>query len=896
MKKSQNTSWKFIGFLLAVSFVLVSAGCSSGEPSIANPPPSSGAGSEAAVITFAASEYQRQFFESLMETFHEQNPGITVQFVDLTQFFPNDEEWNQYTYYRNMAQAADTVLLQGPFLMDMSHYFRDLQPLYESDPSFQTDDFWPGILTSCEDTYGNVVGLPLTASVNGIFYDEAALDAASLPQPQPGWTWDDFQNTVTTLTDKNGGQVKYGFYDMPDIGSSILAPMIGGHIRSHGGEVDTTGLLNEVKWYIDLARAGMLSGVKEGEDLINAWEERWQLFEDDALRPVMWVDSLTSSIPTTGMYDSNNPFYGMTIDRYGFAPYPVSVDDSTSQASQSWVECAAVSAGSTNPRAAWEWLNFLSRHWIVMDQASAYEISRAPARKSVAESNGYWDLMPAKAVPAVRYILEHGSYDFSYFDLFGEINIALAKSISENADFEQVLEAALALRPVITPTPQIDSAPIVVATPRAPLPEGVTAIKYYISSYNSNEFNALNTLVEQFNQRSPSTRVSLVTDFHGDPGADWIGSMASNFDCFTSNTPYWEGFNADLVLNLNSLLSNEPAPFSSDFAPVMMDKFRRGGNLYALPASSQVQMLAYNADLLARRDLPMPANDWTFDDFIELASAAASTSDSDPSYGFLYSPYSEDEFLAIGKGVRWIDFKSDPPQVDLASPEMLEYLRWISRAQQDRLIFNQENNWEKMDALISSGQLAFWIATMGEQSMWFNGSDREPPYKINVAPLPQISGDNPMASWFNDRGHYISADSQDPRACWEWIKFMSEQANLFAGVPARRSLAESPAWEASVGRENAAAYRVAIANIKPVESNDVTLDMMKILWPLNNWKIQAVQATLEGQEIQPFLIVQQQKVEIYLACALNLETSLPVDQLSKDIQACLKQADPEGNW
>lgn len=153
-----------------------------------------------------------------------------------------------------------------------------------------------------------------------------------------------------------------------------------------------------------------------------------------------------------------------------------------------------------------------------------------------------------------------------------------------------------------------------------------------------------------------------------------------------------------------------------------------------------------------------------------------------------------------------------------------------------------------------------------------------------------------MASWFNDRGHYISADSQDPRACWDWIKFMSEQANLFAGVPARRSLAESPAWEASVGRENAAAYRVAVVNLKPVESLDVTLDMMKILWPLNNWKTQAVQAALEGQEIQPYLVTQQQKVEIYLACALTLDTSLPVEQLSGDILTCLKQADPGVNW
>jgi len=898
MEKPQYLSRKFLELLFTFTLVVFGAGCAGRAPAPNTTlPPSSGPGGESAIITFAAAEYQQQLFEALMETFHEQNPDISVQFVDINQFYPSgDEGWNQFTYFRNIAQAADTVLLQSPFFMDMSRYFRDLQPLYETDTSFQPDDFWPGILTSCEDTNGNVVGLPLTASLSGIFYDEAAFDAAGLPYPQPGWTWDDFQNAVVALSDKSGRQVKYGFYDMPDLGTSILAPTIGDHFRTHGGEVDPTDLLNEVKWYIELARTEKLSGVKDGEDLINAWNDRWQLFEDVARRPGMWIDSLISSVPTTEMYNSSSPFYGMAIDRYGFAPYPVSADASATQASQNQVECAAVSAGSTNPRAAWRWLRFLSQHWIVMDQTSATEISRAPARQSVAESNGYWDLIPAKAVPTIRYILEHGSYDFSYFDQFGEINIALAKSISENADFVQILQDALAIRPAILPTPQIDNSPIVVATPRAPLPEGVVAVKYYISSYTSNELNTLNTLVEQFNQRSPSARVSLVTDFQGDPGGDWIGYLASNFDCFTTNTPYWENFNATSVLNLNSLLSNEPASFTTDFVPEMMNKFSREGILYALPASSQVQMIAYNADLLARRGLPLPANDWTFDDFVELASAVASTSDSDPSYGFLYSPYNEDEFLALGRGVRWIDFKPNPPQVDLTGPDMLEYLNWISKAQQERLIFNQENNWEKMDSIISSGQLAFWIATMGEQSIWFTGSGKESPYKIGMAPIPQVSGNNPMVSWSNDRGHFISADSPDPRACWDWIKFLSEQSSLFAGVPARRSIVESPAWEASIGKENAKAYRVALANLKPIESMDVSLDTMKILWPLNTWKTQAVQAALEGQDIQPFVTAQQQKVETYLPCVSTLDMSKPVDQLSEEILSCLKQADPEGNW
>lgn len=893
MKKTQYASWRFAIYLLTAALVLVSAGCSGrtisgATPTLASP----GAGSEEAIITFASWEYQRQFYESLMATFHEQNPDITVQFVDIAQFYPTDVDWTQFNYLRSLAQAADTVMLSGPFDIDMSRYFRNLQPLYESDPSFQPDDFWPGILTSCEDTYGNMVGLPMNASVNGIFYDEATFDTAGVPYPKPGWTWDDFQKTVIALADKSGSQVKYGFYDSLDLGVSILAPVIIDHLLSHGGEVDATGLLNEVQWYIDLAQAEMLSGVKPNEEDENYWDERWGLLEDEARRPAMWVESLTSSAPSSEIetYDpGGNPFFGMAIDRFGFAPFPVSSDGASTQTSRSWVECAAVSAGSTNPRAAWAWLNFLSRQWLVMDRTIGYEIGRAPARQSVAESNGYWDLLPTKASPAVRYALEHGSYNFAYIDRFGEIHVALAKSIYENADFVQVLETAIAERPPAIPTPTVDNAPIVVATPLAPLPEGVTVIKYYNVSYSPSEFDAMKALVEQYNQRSPDTQVRLFADFQGRPDENWTSSMANNFDCFTANAPYWREFDATLVLDLNSLLSNEPASFSSDFLPEMMDKFRQEGKLYALPASSQMQMMVYNADLLARRGLPIPANDWTFDDFIEMATLVASTSDADPSYGYLYSPY--DVFITLGKGVKWVDYESNPPQVYLDSREMLEHLKWISDLQQGRVLFNQDNNWEKFDTIMSSGQLAFWIAMMGEKYMWAYNSGQENTYKIGMAPLPRISGDNPMISWSIDRGHYISAQAQDARACWDWIKFLSEQPDLFSGVPARRSLVESPAWEAFIGVEDAAAYRAAIENLEPTEMIDI--EMQQVLWPLSEWRNQAIRAALDGQDLQPFLIALQQKAETFLACALSLDTSKPYGEINEGILNCLKQADPE---
>jgi ABC-type glycerol-3-phosphate transport system substrate-binding protein len=894
MSKSKFSAWtKFFTFLVAVVF-LISAGCSGRRPSTSDPDSGIDPGSRGTIITFGAYEYQRFLLEPLMEAFHEQNPDITVQLVDLSQSFDYNEDWNQFTYLRSMAQAADTVMFQGaPSGIDLSRYFRDLRPLYESDLTFQADDFWGGILQACQDTYGNVIGLPMSVNVNGLFYDKAAFDAAGVSYPQPGWTWEDFRKTVAAVADVRGSQTKYGFYDMPHLGGSIITPIVMDHLATHGGEVDAAALLDEIMWYVDLSRSGMLSGLKTDEAMMIDWEERTRLFSDDALRPAMWTDSLTSYIPSGPVeYNPSNPYSGMSIERFDFVPFPVSAGGGSTQTSWSWVECATISAGSTNPRAAWSWINFLSRQWLATDSSQVYEMSRAPARKSVADSSGYWDLVPQKAVPAVRYALEHGSYNVSYMEMLGDIHIALANAIAGKVDFELALADAVAARPA-TPTPPADNAPIVVATPLAPLPEGVIAIKYYFNQMGPNELTAIKTLIDQFNQRSTEAQIRIMTDYHGSPEEDWITSMANNFDCFTTNPPYWQVYDPSSLLNLNTLLSSEPASFSGDFYPEIMDKFRKDGNLYAIPASTQVQMLAYNADLLTRRGLPLPENNWNFEDFIELASGAASTSESDPSYGYMYSPY--DEFLFIGRGVKWADLYSNPPEVYMDSSEMQDYLKWLVKMEQENVLFNQDVAWEKMESIMRSGQLAFWQAMMGEKNMWFYEPGREPEYKISMVPYPQVPGDEPVVRWSNDRGHYISAKAQDPKACWDWIKFMSEQPTLFSGVPARRSMAESPAWEASVGKEDAVAYRAAVAGMKPMEE-EISTDIQQVVWPVTNWRGEAIRAALEGQDVQQVLVTNQQKADIYLDCALALDTSKPMEELNEGIVACLKQADPEGNW
>ncbi len=148
-----------------------------------------------------------------------------------------------------------------------------------------------------------------------------------------------------------------------------------------------------------------------------------------------------------------------------------------------------------------------------------------------------------------------------------------------------------------------------------------------------------------------------------------------------------------------------------------------------------------------------------------------------------------------------------------------------------------------------------------------------------------------MRTWSLDRGFIISSKARNPQLCWDWIKFLSEQPYLSMGIPARKSVASSPAWEAVVGKQYADVYRLARARVRPPEPYDPSVG------PFGIWRGQAVAAALNGDDYQKLLPVLQTKAEDYLACMSTVDQAkLSNDELNTAITKCTRQVDPEGNW
>jgi hypothetical protein len=152
-----------------------------------------------------------------------------------------------------------------------------------------------------------------------------------------------------------------------------------------------------------------------------------------------------------------------------------------------------------------------------------------------------------------------------------------------------------------------------------------------------------------------------------------------------------------------------------------------------------------------------------------------------------------------------------------------------------------------------------------------------------IAPLPLGEG-GLTADDFYTRGIYISAQTQQPEACWTWLKYLSEDlSGLEGGFPARTSLAQSEAFvkQAQPGAaEVYQAYAEALQRSSGADERSESIFRSSIDF---FWFFRAVDRALQGNDLERELSDAQTLTEQFLACVRG----------GVDGSVCAKQVDPD---
>jgi ABC-type glycerol-3-phosphate transport system substrate-binding protein len=612
----------------------------------------------------------------------------------------------------------------------------------------------------------------------------------------------------------------------------------------------------------------------------------------------MWFGRLQDPIPgLAGISEDTDPSRLLAFTRFGFAPLPVASGGSSTKTTPLSAQCVAMSAGTQSPQAAWKWAKFLTGQRLLHDSSQVAEKVIIPARPSVAEASGFWASLPAGLEPAVRYGLAQGWYPGLYATSEAGAYSALEQAAVGGKDLLQALTEAKTRLAAERSRAAPDANPVVIAAPEDANGEsnGTPTIRFYPGAANSQEIQTLQNLAARFNQEhtDPFT-VSLIPSYSFPENQGYFESLANDFDCFVAQVdPIGADFSGT-VLDLNAFLDGEPPAFRQDYDPALLDRSRSEGALYDLPLVIQPAVVAYNEDLLVSNGRPLPANDWTYGEFVSQITEIAALGGADQVYGVLSESQAVDVpgMLLAGQDVQWLDVSGNFPVAHLSTPEMANSLTWLSELYRTGAVFQPaagENWWASIASAIQSGQVAYWTVLAGQQnSLYFEGGQK-PSFRIGIAPLPAVSASVAFDASI-ERGLYLARRSPHAPACWTWAKYLSEQPVSWYGVPARTSVSSSPAWEASIGSENAGVYRQALARLQRTRMEG---QWKLMALPFSTWRSQAEMGTRDGQDLHQLLTVAQQKADMYQACLAQADLSTSKEaELSGIVSNCAKQADP----
>jgi ABC-type glycerol-3-phosphate transport system substrate-binding protein len=819
---------------------------------------------EVTVITFACMDYERSHYEGLAQDFNTDNPDVRVQFISAEEASGWQRQGSVVTIsgseFEQLASAADTFAWFASLQPGDWTFLLDLGPFVD-DPSFPSDDFYPGVLDHFR-WQGGIYGLPSYVNLFMIFYDKKMFDEAGLPYPSVGWTWDDLIKAATRLTQREGDTVtRYGFvdnffdetvqamlrqYDVPlwDEGTIPPQPLL-----------NTPAVADVMRRYVDMALGDEIMPLPEiGSNLMAS-----TLINEG--KAAIWTD-----------FSLGHDDLARRTD-LGLAPYPEAVRVANPHSLNGFF----ASAGTAHPDAAWRWLAYLSANY-------AHPIAGAlPGRRSVTEGLSWWQALDEAHEAILEYALAHPLLPDHTLDT--PLLVALADVFEDGVSVEKALEAAqakaLALQSQLAEVEP--SSPRPVATPQPMPAEGQTVITFAPYLTLNADLSSFEKLAASFNASHPGIWVQIVSP----PYPYSLAEQAMSADCFGGKHAVQSPGVRQFVRNLQPFLDAETDFDLADYYAAPLDWSRHDGELWALPYEMDALMVYINLDRFAEAGLAPPEPGWRFEDFVDLAVALSDAG----RYGFTTreGAYGDLLFFLDRMGVRLYDDSQERPTPTLDDPTVVAALaRYaeLSRAQAlTPATPSTQSGWPDTTtagshpAQVESGQVAMWVDALSSYAF------APPlPFETGAAPLPvgvQASTE------FDVSAYYISAHTSEPQACWEWLRFLSDQPEAVGLLPVRRSVLPPPElWQ---GRVSASAWLAYQATLEYTHTSLFDLrwesPWLAYTYP---WLDAAFQAVVGGEDAAGALREAQDKAQALVACLEAVEGFSDHEQL----RACARQVDP----
>jgi multiple sugar transport system substrate-binding protein len=387
-----------------------------------------------------------------------------------------------------------------------------------------------------------------------------------------------------------------------------------------------------------------------------------------------------------------------------------------------------------------------------------------------------------------------------------------------------------------------------------PTPEPVT-ISFVYGRWEREYYGRL---IEMFNEQYPYITVAP-REFRnfGQLGNMLQEGQPDTFMIYDNSDQLPALFEQDLLLNLTPFIEQGDGFDIEDFYPAAVASCRLEGQIWAVPASINLEVLYYNKDLFDQNNVPYPRNGWTWNEFME---AAIAISDPDQDI-YACAPDAMEVIPFIYQhGGRLLNNWENPTRTTFDDPLTIEALEWYAKLIHE---YNAIPTPEELTNAVKQdnpeaymwrrGQTAMYFGSLWDKGgeLWGRGGRWSWPW--GMVTLPR---DRHEATMGFVQSYAISAETAHPDACWKWITFLSEQQH-YRLMPARRSRAESAEYEEQAGSEEVAVTRASVEHALVLFAShsrleEVAQQYAAVFETIASGEMEAADAMIQAQEQSTF--------------------------------------------
>ncbi len=817
------------------------------------------------------------FTPDYLAGFERQYPGVRVVVEDFTPDIPpaTDDLDAHFERVGEYVQQGDVLFVDNTALSyeaTRAGYWLDMAPLANADPNLGVNDFIFSVWQSYQWDLG-VWAVPFAADPLLFYYNPAAFDAAGLNYPDAGWTLADIDAATRALVDPLAdpdfrqpllvGQqgraallrAQAGVFSLYDPNALPASPLISGN----------PALADALETYAALQQDGYFAGQGPAG------------FNDTAMR-------VSGSI---GLADLPNA----TGDELQVAPFPGGQNPII-------VNGFGISAGTAYPQEAYELVKWLSGQPEVVNRFFA----PVPARYSLQgadDSTGAGlislELSPEEEALVLNAVETGIPVSEQRFNNYLDEGITLVA--------EDGFDGAQALQEVELQAVQaLNSAdarePLVIVDP-PPAPQSVEAGQIVLDIGVLTPFDERPAsdrwaeVIDAFVTADP--QVGAVADYFSFQGVD---GYYENSDCILFPQNLTPQLNLQQMRNVDPFIDADPTFFRDDVLRGVLGQLSRESLTWAVPVSIRPEVMRYDVRQFQQQGVPEPGLGWTVDAFNDALSRLRPTGEE----AAPFAPFGGGEsyiILITAYGGTPIDFSTDPPLVSFNDPATVDATRQVldlardGFIEYDRLSINiagTSYDLEERDPALFN-QL-FNSLTFGDPESPANADE----YAVTTYP----QGNQSSAALYSIEALYITAVSENPDACYRFAQHLSNHPELFEGMPARRSLLNTPAVVAASGQPAVDFYTQYDAFLSspstlivPGLGLNIGGDALVLYWLFRAYD----NYVLREADLQAELDEAQQFSTAYLDCTAGLGTYDPAlydDILDyiREVAACAVQIDP----